>query len=88
MLPLGHLLPIPPACRGEEESRSTTARPEVTVFTRFLPKPTEMIMQEGFSLGAFISAALVEQTERDHQVPVTAVGKDLGDQVSVKLGVG
>lgn len=52
-----------------------TARPEVTVVTRFLPKPTDMLTLEGFSLGAFVSAALAEQPERDHQVPLTAVGK-------------
>lgn len=75
MLFLGHLLPIHPACRGKDESRSVTARPEVTVFTRFLPKPTEMLMLEGFPLRAFILAALAEQTERDHQVPLTAIGK-------------
>lgn len=66
LLLLGHLLPVPPVCSGEEESKSTTARPQVMVFTRFLPKLTEMLMQEGFSLGAFISGALAEQTERDH----------------------
>lgn len=40
----------------------------------FIPKPTEMFMQKGFSLEALISAAIAEQTERDHQVLVTAVG--------------
>lgn len=74
LLLLGHLLPVPSACRRGKESKSRTARPKVRVFMSFTPKPTEMFMQKGFSLRAFISAAIAEQTERDHQVPVTAVG--------------
>lgn len=69
-------MPVPSACRRGEGSKSTTARPEVMVFTSFICKPTEMFRKKGFSLGAFISAAVAEQTERDHQVPVTAVGNN------------
>lgn len=74
MLLLGHLLPVPSACRRGEGSRSPTARPKVRVFMSFIPKPIEMFMQKGFFLRALISAAVAEQTERDHQVPVSAVG--------------
>lgn len=43
---------------AEEESRSTAARPEVTAFTEFLPKPTAMLMQGDFSLRVFAGVNL------------------------------
>ncbi|KAJ7396041.1 hypothetical protein BTVI_149151 [Pitangus sulphuratus] len=65
-----------PRCgRRGEESKSTSARPEVTVFTRFIPKHPEIFMQKGFFLGAFVLAALAQQTERDHEVSIKAVGQ-------------
>lgn len=83
---LGHLLPAPSACKRGEGSKGTTARPKIT---SFIPKPTEMFMLKGFSLRALITAALAEQTARDHQVPVTAARVPVppGDQVSSKVAL-
>lgn len=74
ILLLEHLLPVPSACRRGEWPKSTTARPKITVFMGFIPKPLEMFIQMCFFLRALISAAIAEQTERDHQLPVTTVG--------------